>query len=239
MKLLLVEDDVRTQAYLSQGLTEQGYVLDIASDGVQGLHLARTGADDAIVLDGMLPALDGLEVLRLLRQSPGPNQHAPVIMLTARDTVDDRVHGLQRGADDYLVKPFSFMELLARLQALMRRTAPRPATSVTAEAQAVRLADLELDLLSRQARRAGQRVNLTAKEFALLSTLLRRQGQVLSKTVLAELVWDIHFDSDLNVVEAAIKRLRTKIDDGQPRRLLHTVRGMGYVLELRDAEGLA
>jgi two-component system copper resistance phosphate regulon response regulator CusR len=151
--------------------------------------------------------------------------------------VGDRVHGLQHGADDYLVKPFSFMELLARLQALLRRAGPRAASLGAADAQTVRLSDLELDLLSRQARRAGQRITLTAKEFALLSTLLRRQGQVLSKTVLAELVWDIHFDSDLNVVEAAIKRLRAKIDDGHARRLLHTVRGMGYVLELREAEG--
>lgn len=237
MKLLLVEDDVRTQAYLAQGLGEQGYVIDVAPDGVQGLHLARTGAYDAVVLDGMLPLLDGLELLPLLRHTPGPNQQAPVIMLTARDTVDDRVRGLQHGADDYLVKPFSFMELLARLQALLRRAAPRPASGDTAAVQTVGLFDLELDLLSRQARRAGQRINLTAKEFALLSTLLRRQGQVLSKTVLAEMVWDIHFDSDLNVVEAAVKRLRAKIDDGHPRRLLHTVRGMGYVLELRDAGG--
>jgi two-component system, OmpR family, copper resistance phosphate regulon response regulator CusR len=189
------------------------------------------------VLDGMLPLLDGLELLRLIRHTPGPNQQAPVIMLTARDTVDDRVRGLQHGADDYLVKPFSFMELLARLQALLRRAAPRSASGDSAAVQTVRLSDLELDLLSRQARRAGQRINLTVKEFALLSMLLRRQGQVLSKTVLAEMVWDIHFDSDLNVVEAAIKRLRAKIDDGHPRRLLHTVRGMGYVLELRDAEG--
>ncbi|MDH4390838.1 MAG: heavy metal response regulator transcription factor [Aquabacterium sp.] len=236
MKLLLVEDDVRTQAYLTQGLSEQGYVVDVAPDGVQGLHLARTGAYDAVVLDGMLPGLDGLQLLRLIRQTPGPNQQAPVIMLTARDTVDDRVRGLQHGADDYLVKPFSFMELLARLQALLRRAAPRAPGSAAADVQTMRLCDLELDLLSRQARRAGQRINLTAKEFALLSTLLRRQGQVLSKTVLAELVWDIHFDSDLNVVEAAIKRLRAKIDDGQPQRLLHTVRGMGYVLEQRAAE---
>jgi two-component system copper resistance phosphate regulon response regulator CusR len=235
MKLLVVEDDARAQAYLSQGLREQGYGVDLAADGITGLHLARTGAYDAVVLDGMLPELDGLEMLRLMRQTPGPNQQTPVIMLTARDTVDDRVRGLQRGADDYLVKPFSFLELLARLQALLRRTAPRLAAGGTRDAQHLRLADLELDLLSRQARRAGQRINLTAKEFALLSTFMRRQGQVLSKTVLAELVWEIHFDSDLNVVEAAVKRLRAKIDDGQAQRLLHTVRGMGYVLELREA----
>lgn len=238
MKLLLVEDDARTRAYLIQGLCEQGYVVDIASDGVQGLHLASTGAYDAVVLDGMLPALDGLEVLRRLRETPGPNQDAAVIMLTARDTVEDRVNGLQRGADDYLVKPFSFMELLARLQALLRRAGPRSAAGASGESKTVRLSDLELDLLSRQARRAGQRIVLTAKEFALLATLLRRQGQVLSKTVLAELVWDIHFDSDLNVVEAAVRRLRAKIDDGHPRRLLHTVRGMGYVMEVRESEGL-
>jgi two-component system, OmpR family, copper resistance phosphate regulon response regulator CusR len=237
MKLLLIEDEARAQAYLSQGLREQGYAVDLAPDGVSGLHLARTGVYDAIVLDGMLPALDGLEVLRLMRQTPGPNQQTPVIMLTARDSVEDRVRGLQRGADDYLVKPFSFLELLARLQALLRRSAPRAVVGGSGDAQSLRLADLELDLISRQARRAGQRINLTAKEFSLLSTFMRRQGQVLSKTVLAELVWEIHFDSDLNVVEAAVKRLRAKIDEGHPQRLLHTLRGMGYVLELREVAG--
>lgn len=233
MKLLVVEDDVRTQLYLQQGLAEQGWVVDAALDGAHGLQLLRAGAYDAIVLDGMLPALDGLALLHRMRQTPGPNQQTPVIMLTARDAVDDRVRGLQHGADDYLVKPFSFIELQARLQALLRRAGTRARADAPAAASTLHIADLELDLLSRQAWRAGQRIHLTTKEFSLLSTLLRRQGQLLSKTVLAELVWNIHFDSDLNVVEAAIKRLRAKIDDGHADRLLHTVRGMGYVLECR------
>ncbi|PXW94325.1 winged helix family two component heavy metal response transcriptional regulator [Sphaerotilus hippei] len=223
MKLLVIDDDARALNYLGRGLREQGFMVDTAADGLEGLHLASTGDYDVIVLDGMLPGLDGLQVLQQLRRT----HQTPVIMLTARDGVADRVQGLQQGADDYLVKPFSFTELVARLQALVRRAAPR-------EAGPLVLGDLSLDPVSCQASRAGQRIALTAKEFLLLATLLRRRGQVLSKTVLAELVWDIHFDSDLNVVEAAIKRLRAKIDDGHAQRLLHTVRGMGYVLECRD-----
>ncbi|MFM2057975.1 MAG: hypothetical protein RLY71_2360 [Pseudomonadota bacterium] len=226
MKLLVIEDDARTIAYLMRGLHEQGFAVDTACDGIDGLHLASTGDYDVIVLDGMLPGLDGLQVLSRLRQQ---RKQTPVIMLTARDGVEDRVQGLQQGADDYLVKPFSFNELVARLQALVRRAGPRD----NGPGQ-LQVGDLSLDPISRQVTRAGQRVALTAKEFLLLSTLMHRQGQVLSKTVLAELVWDIHFDSDLNVVEAAIKRLRAKIDEGHAQRLLHTVRGMGYVLQQQD-----
>lgn len=223
MKVLVVDDDPRALAYLSRGLGEQGFAVDCASNGPDGLHLARTGGYDVIVLDGMLPGLDGLDVLQALRRD-----HAtPVIMLTARDGIDDRVRGLQQGADDYLVKPFSFVELVARLQALVRRSGQR-------QPALLGLAGLELDPVSRRVARDGRRIELTAKEFLLLSTLLQRQGQVLSKTALAELVWDIHFDSDLNVVEAAIKRLRAKMDEGFGTRLLHTVRGMGYVLEQRE-----
>ncbi len=227
MKILIIEDDPRARAYLTRGLSEQGYVVECAEDGVDGLHLAQTGAYDVIVLDGMLPGLDGLEVLRRLRQAGDGVPHTPVIMLTARDGVEERVRGLQTGADDYLVKPYSFIELVARLQALMRRGAP-------SEPGLLRVADLRIDPVSRKAWRGATAVHLTPKEFLLLLTLMRRQGQVLSKTVLAELVWDIHFDSDLNVVEAAVKRLRVKVDEGYPVRLIHTMRGMGYVLEQRD-----
>ena len=223
MKLLVIDDDARALAYLGRGLREQGFAVDTAANGVDGLHLARTGEYSVIVLDGMLPGMDGLEVLQHLRQT----HQTPVIMLTARDGVADRVQGLQQGADDYLIKPYSFTELVARLQALVRRAGPR-------ETGPLALGDLVVDPVSRQVTRAGQRVTLTAKEFTLLLTLLHRRGQVLSKTVLAELVWDIHFDSDLNVVEAAIKRLRAEIDEGHAQKLLHTVRGMGYVLEQRS-----
>ncbi|MEY4752713.1 MAG: DNA-binding response regulator [Pseudomonadota bacterium] len=225
MKLLVIDDDARIRAYLERGLREQGWSVDSAADGIDGLHLASTGHYDVIVLDGMLPGLDGLQVLARLRQL---RDRTPVIMLTARDRIEDRVEGLQQGADDYLVKPFSFHELVARLQALVRRAMPREAES------SLVLGDLVLDPIARQVQRGGQRVTLTAREFQLLHTLMHRQGQVLSKTLLAELVWDLHFDSDLNVVEAAVKRLRAKIDDGHPQRLLHTVRGMGYVLRCED-----
>ncbi|KRA58370.1 two-component system response regulator [Caulobacter sp. Root655] len=224
MKILIVEDEPKTVAYLRKGLTEQGYAVDFASDGESGLHLAQTLDYDAVILDVMLPRLDGIALLERLRQS----RQTPVIMLTARDSVDARLQGLGAGADDYLVKPFSFLELLARLQAITRR-GRNESTSIT-------VGDLHLDLLSRRATRAGKRLNLTAKEFALLAVLGRRQSQIVSKTAITELVWDINFDTNTNVVEVAIKRLRAKIDGAFESKLLHTIRGMGYVLEHRPEE---
>lgn len=224
MKILIVEDERKTADYLVRGLREQGCAVDVAHDGADGCHLALTNDYDVIILDVMLPAMDGIDVLRRLRAA----KQTPVIMLTARDRVEDRVRGLREGADDYLVKPFSFLELLARLQALTRRGRVQEPTQID-------IGDLRLDLLTRKASRAGQRIDLTAKEFALLAVLARHRGEIMSKTALAELVWDINFDSNTNVVEVAIKRLRAKIDGPYKDKLVHTIRGMGYVLELRDA----
>jgi two-component system, OmpR family, copper resistance phosphate regulon response regulator CusR len=226
MKILVVEDEPKLAEYLRNGLTAAGFVVDVAHDGVDGLHLAVEGSYDAIVLDRMLPGIDGLGVIAALRSS----KSTPVLMLTALGSVEDRVSGLRGGADDYLVKPFAFSELVARVQALTRRNLPAAAH---AEATLLRLADLELDLVRRRAMRAGERLELTAKEFTLLTLLLRRQGEVLSRTEIAEQVWDMNFDSDTNVVEVAIRRLRGKLDVPFERALLHTVRGMGYVLEDR------
>lgn len=227
MKVLVIEDEIKLADYLRKGLTEEGFVVDVAHDGIDGLHLATELAYDLIVLDGMLPGIDGLAVLAALRQS----RQTPVLMLTARGQVEDRVRGLQGGADDYLVKPFAFSELVARMHVLLRRSVgtAHPA----AEATMLRMADLELDLIRRRATRAGQRLDLTAKEFNLLSLLLRRQGEVLSLTELASQVWDMNFDSETNVVEVAVRRLRLKLDQPFEQPLLHTVRGMGYVLESR------
>ncbi|KFJ08976.1 MULTISPECIES: heavy metal response regulator transcription factor [Delftia] len=227
MKVLVIEDEIKLADYLRKGLTEEGFVVDVAHDGIDGLHLATELAYDLIVLDGMLPGIDGLAVLAALRQS----RQTPVLMLTARGQVEDRVRGLQGGADDYLVKPFAFSELVARMHVLLRRSVgtAHPA----AEATMLRMADLELDLIRRRATRAGQRLDLTAKEFNLLSLLLRRQGEVLSRTELASQVWDMNFDSETNVVEVAVRRLRLKLDQPFEQPLLHTVRGMGYVLESR------
>ena len=227
MKILVIEDEVKLAEYLRKGLTEEGFVVDVANNGIDGLHLAVEGQFDAIVLDRMLPGIDGLGVLAALRQS----RQTPVLMLTALSRVEDRVSGLQRGADDYLVKPFAFSELVARIRVLMRRVTPG---QTPVEATVLKLADLEVDLLRRKVSRAGQRLDLTAKEFNLLTLMLRRQGEVLSRTEMAEQVWDMNFDSETNVVEVAVRRLRAKIDDPFDDRLLHTVRGMGYVLEQRD-----
>ena len=227
MKVLVIEDETKLADYLRKGLTEEGFVVDVAHNGIDGLHLATELAYDLIVLDGMLPGIDGLAVLAALRQS----RQTPVLMLTARGQVEDRVRGLQGGADDYLVKPFAFSELVARMHVLLRRSVgtAHPA----AEATMLRMADLELDLIRRRATRAGQRLDLTAKEFNLLSLLLRRQGEVLSRTELASQVWDMNFDSETNVVEVAVRRLRLKLDQPFEQPLLHTVRGMGSVLESR------
>ncbi len=224
MRLLVVEDEPRLAAYLKKGLSENGHVVDVAHDGIDGRHLALEGRYDLLVLDVMLPGVDGFGVLQALRRE---GKDTPVLMLTARDKVEDRVRGLQGGADDYLIKPFSFSELLARVPALLRRG------TRTQESTTLALGELELDLLRRRAQRAGERLDLTAKEFTLLTLLLQRHGQVLSRTLLAELVWDMNFDSDTNVVEVAVRRLRSKLDDPYPSKLLHTVRGMGYVLEQR------
>lgn len=223
MRVLIVEDEEKTADYLHRGLTEQGYTADVARDGIEGLHLAMENDYAVIVLDVMLPGLDGFGVLRALRG----RKQTPVIMLTARERVEDRIRGLREGADDYLGKPFSFLELVARLQALTRRSGGGH------EPVQVTVDDLWIDLISRKASRAGTRLDLTAKEFSLLSVLARRQGEILSKTAIAEMVWDINFDSDANVVEVAIKRLRAKLDGPFEHKLLHTIRGMGYVLERR------
>lgn len=225
MRLLLIEDEAKLASYLRQGLSEEGFVVEIASNGVDGLHMATQGHYDLIVLDGMLPGIDGLGVLAALRHS----RDTPVLMLTARGAVEDRVKGLQSGADDYLTKPFAFSELVARLHVLMRRGK----TGGASEPTVLRLHDLELDLLKRRATRAGKRLDLSAKEFNLLALFLRRPGEVLSRTEIAEQVWDMNFDSNTNVVEVAIRRLRSKLDEPFEVNLLHTVRGMGYLMELR------
>ncbi len=223
MKILIVEDEPKAGDYLVKGLQESGYVADLARNGVDGLALAQELDYDLIVLDVMLPQMDGWQVLAKLRE----RKETPVLFLTARDDVADRVKGLELGADDYLVKPFAFAELLARVKTLMRRGPVR-------EAEVIRVADLEIDVLRRRVSRGGQRIDLTAKEFGLLHLLAKRQGEVLSRTQIASMVWDMNFDSDTNVVDVAIRRLRVKIDDPYPLKLVQTVRGMGYLLEPRS-----
>ena len=229
MRLLVVEDEPKLAEYLKKGLSENGYVVDVARDGIEGRHRATEGEYDLLLLDLMLPGVDGFGVLKAVR-AKGP---LPVLMLTARDKVEDRVRGLSEGADDYLVKPFAFSELLARVAALLRRGAGAAANG--GSGTQLKCADLEVDLVARKAWRAQTRLDLTAKEFTLLTLLLRRRGQILSRTTLAEQVWDMNFDSDTNVVEVAVRRLRAKIDDPFSPKLLHNVRGMGYVLEERSA----
>jgi two-component system, OmpR family, copper resistance phosphate regulon response regulator CusR len=224
MRLLIVEDQQKAAAYLRKGLEENGFVVDVASDGVEGLHRARSGEYDLVVLDVMLPGRDGWSVLTELRQA---GHQTPVLFLTARDAVEDRVKGLELGGDDYLVKPFSFAELLARVRSLLRRGPGR-------QPEMVRIGDLELDLIRHKATRGGQRLELTPKEFALLSLLTRRSGEVLSRTLIAEQVWDMNFDSDSNVVDVHVRRLRSKVDAPFATKLIHTVRGIGYVLEERS-----
>ncbi|MCM2295636.1 heavy metal response regulator transcription factor [Rhodoferax sp.] len=222
MKILIVEDELKTGDYLKQGLTEAGFMVDLARDGVDGLHFALTENYDLAILDVMLPGIDGWGVLAGIRRS---GKDLPVMFLTARDAVDDRVKGLELGADDYLLKPFAFSELLARVRTLLRRGGKAPTDPF------LRAANLELDLLRRRVSRAGQRIDLTAKEFALLELLLRRQGEVLPRSLIASQVWDMNFDSDTNVIEVAMRRLRAKVDDMFEPKLIRTVRGMGYVLE--------
>ena len=225
MKILIVEDEPKTGDYLRQGLTEAGFVVDLARNGIDGRHLALTEDYDLVVLDIMLPGIDGWSVLRDIRAD---GRQMPVLFLTARDRVEDRVKGLESGADDYLLKPFAFSELLARVRTLLRR-------GKTTEVERLRAADMELDLLRRRVTRGGKRIDLTAKEFALLELLLRRQGEVLPRSLIASQVWDMNFDSDTNVIEVAVRRLRAKVDDGFEPKLIRTVRGMGYLLEDPEA----
>ncbi len=222
MRILVVEDEVKTAAYLRKGLTESGYVVDVAHNGVDGEHLAATQDYDLILLDVMLPGTDGWSILESLRKT----KQTPVLFLTAKGAIEDRVKGLELGADDYLIKPFSFSELLARVRSILRRGAAR-------QPDVLRVADLEIDLPKRRVCRGPARINLTAKEFSLLELLTRRTGEVLSRTFIAEQVWDMNFDSDTNVIDVAIRRLRAKVDDPFEVKLIHNVRGVGYVLEHR------
>ncbi len=222
MKILIVEDEPKTGDYLRQGLREAGFTVDLVQDGLDGLHLGIEGDQDLIILDIMLPRMDGWGVLQALTQA---GITTPVIFLTAKDQVEERVRGLELGAADYLVKPFSFAELLARVRNVLRRGPGAMESSV------LQVADLEVDLLRRRVSRAGKRIDLTPKEFGLLELLVRRQGEVLPRSLIASLVWDMNFDSDTNVIEVAMRRLRAKIDEGFEVRLIQTVRGMGYVLE--------
>jgi two-component system OmpR family response regulator len=221
MKILVVEDDRETSAYLVKGLSESGYLVDCAADGRHGLFLASSGDYGAIILDRMLPNMDGLAVLGALRAA---EIRTPALILSALGSVDDRVKGLRAGSDDYLVKPFAFSELLARVEALLRRgTGPAAATKL-------RVADLELDLLTRTVKRGGKPVDVLPREFRLLEYLMRNAGHVVTRTMLLEHVWDYHFDPQTNVIDVHISRLRQKIDKSFENPLLHTVRGAGYCL---------
>jgi two-component system OmpR family response regulator len=225
MKILVIEDDRESAAYLVKGLRESGYVVDHAPDGREGLFLATSGSYDVLIVDRMLPGMDGLSVIGALRAT---EVHTPVLILSALGAVDDRVKGLRAGGDDYLVKPFAFSELLARLEALLRRgAAPAAQTKL-------RVDDLEMDLLARTVKRGTQVIELLPREFRLLEYLLRHAGQVVTRTMLLEHVWDYHFDPQTNVIDVHISRLRQKIDKGFPHALLHTVRGAGYSLRGRE-----
>jgi two-component system copper resistance phosphate regulon response regulator CusR len=221
VKILVVEDEKKAAAYLRKGLAENGYVVDLAADGEDGLRLARSGGYELVILDVMLPGRDGWSVLGELRRE---GLQTPVLFLTARDSLPDRVKGLNLGADDYLVKPYAFSELLARVRSILRRGPAR-------REETLKRADLEIDLVRHRAARAGKKLDLTPKEFALLALLARRAGEVLSRTAIAEEVWDMNFDGGTNVVDVHVRRLRSKVDDPYDQKLIHTVRGMGYVLD--------
>ena len=220
MRILVVEDEAKTADYLHKGLSESGYLVEVALNGLDGQHLVQECEFDLIILDVMLPGLDGWQLLQIIRRK----WQTPVLFLTARDAIEDRVKGLELGADDYLVKPFSYAELLARVRTLLRRGPAR-------EVEQFQIADLHVDLLKRKVTRDGERLPLTNKEFALLHLLLSREGEVLSRTLIASHVWQMNFDSDTNVVDVAIRRLRAKVDDPYPIKLSHTVRGMGYMMD--------
>jgi two-component system, OmpR family, response regulator len=222
MRLLLIEDDLQAAEYLVKGLREHGYTVEHAAEGHDGLAKATQQKYDVIIADRQLPHVDGLAIIGALRQK---NDHTPVLILSALGTVDDRVHGLKAGGDDYLTKPFALAELLARIEALSRRGA------ATADTTRLKVADLELDLLARRVTRAGRNIDLTAKEFQLLEYLMRRPGQVLTRTMLLEGVWNLHFDPQTNITDVHMSRLRNAIDKGFPKPLIHTVRGAGYVLK--------
>ncbi|WP_321909942.1 MULTISPECIES: heavy metal response regulator transcription factor [unclassified Paraburkholderia] len=222
MRILIVEDEPKMASYLRKGLLESSFRVDVALEGKEGLFLALHEDYDAIVLDVMLPELNGLEVLKRLREQ----KRTPVLLLTARDAVEDKVVGFESGADDYLSKPFAYAELLARIHALLRRPVKSVGTVLT-------IGDLEIDLAKRRVRRGSARIELTAQEFSLLKLFAERKGEVLTRTFVTSQVWDMNFDSDTNVVDVAIKRLRAKIDNPFGNKLLHTVRGMGYVMEWR------
>jgi len=224
MRILIVEDDAKIRASTKRALVEAGFNVVEAEEGETGLHLAATEEFDLIILDVMLPLRDGWSVVKALREK---GKQAPVLFLSARDDVPDRVKGLELGGDDYLVKPFAFSELLARVRSLLRRPAAR-------QADKLRVEDLELDLVRHKATRGGQALDLTVKEFSLLALLVQRTGEVIARTLLLEQVWDVNFDGDTNVIDVAVGRLRKKLDDPFPTKLLHTVRGVGYVLERRD-----
>ncbi len=224
MRILIIEDEKKTAAHLRKGLSEHGFVADIAPDGEEGLYLARSGDYALIILDVMLPQRDGWSILAELRRG---KMATPVLLLTARDGVEDRVRGLELGADDYLVKPYAFSELLARARAILRRGPARQ------DDEMLKIADLEIDPRRHRAVRAGQNLHLTSREFVLLSCLARSAGEVVARTRIVEQVWDIHFDTGTNMVEAAMRRLRSKVDDPFEPPLIHTVRGVGYVLEAR------